>query len=33
MHGFELSTEATEIALNNRRLVENPEILVGKIGC
>ena len=22
--GFKLSTEATEIALNNRRLVENP---------
>ena len=31
--GFKLSTAATEIALNNRRLEENPEILVGKIGC
>ena len=28
--GFKLSTAATEIALNNRRLVENPENFGGQ---
>ena len=30
MHAFELSMEATEIALNHRRLVENPENFGGQ---